>query len=63
MQIRVERLSPPDQLMTCAAAPAVPDTKEQGPVAEYLADLWDAGEDCRAKLKAVRQWVKDNAKS
>lgn len=49
--------------MTCAAAPAVPDTKEQGPVAEYMTDLWDAGEDCRAKLKSVRQWVKDNAKS
>jgi hypothetical protein len=58
-RIQIEYLPPPEPLLSCAAPPAVPDTIEQARVGEYLTDLWASGDDCRAKLNAVRQWVKD----
>ena len=56
VQIRVERVTPPKALLTCAPDPAVPATNEDDPVAGYVTDLWEAGEDCRAKVKALRDW-------
>ncbi|MGB8601286.1 MAG: hypothetical protein WCD42_03730 [Rhizomicrobium sp.] len=56
-------MPPPEPLLICTDAPAVPDATDQARVGEYITDLWAAGDDCRTKLKAVRQWVKDNAKS
>lgn len=52
----METATPPRPLLTCAADPVVPITNDQGVLAGYLADLWAAGEDCRAKLAAVRIW-------
>jgi hypothetical protein len=58
-QIKVERVSPPPALLSCAEAPAVPDPERatQRAVAAYLADLTGAYEDCRGKLAAVREFV------
>lgn len=54
--MQTERLTPPQSLLSCAPAPAVPETNEQARVGEYIADLWSAGDDCRAKLAAVKTW-------
>ena len=47
--------APPVGMLTCAPAPAVPDSDSQRAVAAYVVDLWDAGEDCRQRLGAVRE--------
>ena len=47
--------APPAEMLTCAPAPEVPEAETQRPVAAYLVDLWDAGEDCRQRLGAVRE--------
>jgi len=48
--------------LTCAPDPAVPVTQDQGDVAVYLTALWDAGADCRSKLRAVREWSETKSK-
>ena len=60
VEVRIERVAPPADLLNCAPDPAVPDAPDQRAVAVYLLDLWDAGEDCRRKLGAVRGFVMDN---
>lgn len=55
----VSTIRPPDYLMTCKDAPAVP----AGPVtsealARYLDDLSAAWEDCADHLEDVRRWSK-----
>lgn len=50
-------LRPPAALLDCAAEPLAPDTADQDVVALYLLDLASAGEDCRARLRAVRRFV------
>lgn len=57
VQIRVERVTVPAELLTCQAAPPVPDARDQAEVADYVVDLWAAGDDCRAKVRAIRQWA------
>ena len=47
--------APPDEMLTCAPSPEVPTADSQRAVAEYVVELWDAGEDCRQHLAAVRQ--------
>jgi len=45
----------PAQLLSCAPTPAVPvETATQRDFALYVLDLEAAGQDCRAKLGAVR---------
>lgn len=52
---RVTVAAPPAEMLTCAPAPAVPEVETQRAVATYIVDLWDAGEDCRQRLGAVRE--------
>lgn len=47
----------PAVLLSCADAPAVPVGPTQRDVAAYLVDLHAAGDDCRTRLKAVRNIV------
>ncbi len=44
----------PPTLLTCEAAPPVPQASSQSAVAGYVVALWQAGQDCRAHLKAVQ---------
>jgi len=59
VRIQVERLTPPAPLLVCLPAPAPPDPATVGDVAaaDYVIDLWSAGEDCRDKLGRVRAWT------
>ena len=57
VEVRIEPVVPPADLLTCAPDPAVPDAPDQRAVASYLIDLWEAGADCRRKLGAVRGFV------
>lgn len=49
----------PDALLTCPEGPPVPDpgTATQRSVAAFLVQAVHAGEDCRAKLEAIRRLV------
>jgi hypothetical protein len=53
---RIITLTPtvPAPMLSCAPAPAVPQTDHQSVVAGYIVTLWEAGQDCRAHLNAVR---------
>jgi hypothetical protein len=44
---------PPD-LLACAPAPAVPTATTQSQVADYIVNLWQAGQDCRAHVQAIK---------
>ena len=44
---------PPD-LLTCSLAPAVPEAGSQAVVARYVVALWQAGQDCRAHVAAIK---------
>lgn len=61
--VRVEtvRETPPSALLSCRVAPPAPrgDAYTQADVARYIIRLSAAGEDCRAKLSAVRKWSED----
>lgn len=61
MVTKVERVpvKPPAPLLECAARPPIPpaDQVTLDTVALLLVDLDAAGEDCRAKLGAVRAFV------
>ncbi len=54
---RVVTITPtvPDSLLQCAPAPDVPTASRQSVVARYIVALWQAGEDCRAHVAAIRQ--------
>ena len=55
-------VTPPAALLTCRAAPAVPrDAETQREVARFIVRLSEAGEDCRSKLGAVRQWAEEES--
>ncbi|OYY04698.1 MAG: hypothetical protein B7Y73_03575 [Acidocella sp. 35-58-6] len=45
----------PGSLLQCAPAPQVPVASRQSVVARYIVALWQAGEDCRAHVAAIRQ--------
>ena len=56
----VVRPDVPPTLLTCAAAPVPPDLnvpRWDEVLANWVLDLGAAGEDCRAKLRAVRHLV------
>jgi hypothetical protein len=57
VQSRVERLEIPPVLLTCLESPDPPAGDMQREVAEFMIRLWDAGEDCRAKLAAIERLV------
>lgn len=57
IQTRVERLEIPDVLLTCLDSPEPGPISSQRDVADFLIRLWDAGQDCRDKLDAVRRLV------
>lgn len=58
-EVRIERIEIPAVLLNCAPAPTVPPKpRTQGDVARYLVELWEAGEDCRARLEAIRELQK-----
>ena len=44
----------PPALLTCSLAPAVPEAESQSVVAQYIVALWQAGQDCRAHVAAIR---------
>ncbi len=44
----------PAPLLHCAPAPAVPVTNSQAVVAQYIVSLWQAGQDCRAHVNAIK---------
>jgi hypothetical protein len=47
--------SMPAALLSCAAAPEVPEAVNQAVVANYIVALWQAGQDCRAHVAAISQ--------
>ncbi len=53
---RIVTMTPelPPALLTCDAAPAVPEAGSQAIVATYIVALWQAGQDCRAHVAAIR---------
>ncbi len=53
---RVVTLTPqvPPALLRCAAAPDVPEASSQAVVAQYIVALWQAGQDCRDHIKAIK---------
>ena len=54
-EVRIERIEIPAVLLTCAPTPAPPPKpRTQGDVARYIVDLWEAHQDCAAKLEGVR---------
>lgn len=57
VQSRVERLEIPPVLLTCLESPEPPAGNSQRDAAEFMVRLWDAGEDCRSKLDAIRRLV------
>lgn len=48
----------PESLLACRAAPAVPEVVDDPALARWVVDLAEAGEDCRARLAAVRGVVR-----
>ena len=58
-QVRPARI--PESLLRCAADPAIPagDLTDRD-IAAYLIELWAAGDDCRATLRAVVMWQAAN---
>lgn len=56
--LKVVRIAPPAEILTCAAEPATPPAgATQRAVARYLLELAAAGDDCRERLDAVRAFV------
>lgn len=48
----------PKSLLECKADPTVPPKGAKAKeVGRYIADLWDAGDDCRSRLGAVKGLV------
>ncbi len=62
-ETRIEQPQLPADLLACEDAPAPPDdTATQRAVAGYLAELWSAFEDCRAKLAGVAKLLAEEGK-
>jgi len=53
---RIVTISPeiPAPLLECAPAPDVPPATSQAAVARYIVALWQAGQDCRAHVAAIK---------
>jgi len=54
--VRVERITPPKERLTCAAEPAPPAGNSDKEVAQFLVDVLSAGRDCRNALAWIRDW-------
>ena len=50
-------LAPPEALLSCPDEPRVPAAEDK-PVGLFILELAEAGEACRAQLRAVDEWVK-----
>lgn len=59
-EVQIERQQVPAALLNCAPVPSVPDGGTQRDVARYVVDLWQAGEDCRGKVNALRGLIGQN---
>ena len=59
-QVQIVRQEPPDALLTCMKAPAVPNVPTNRALAAYMIELFEAHQDCIGKLIALNQW-KENA--
>lgn len=60
--VRVERLTIPPSLLTCQAAPVVPQVNvTQRAVAVYIVRLWASRMDCASKLAAIKR-IQDQTK-
>ena len=57
--MKVERVEIPDGLLTCAPAPGARPVASQKDIAILGGELWDAGEDCRAKLAEIKRLQED----
>jgi len=57
VESRLERATLPPSLLTCQDSPDPPQATTQRDVALFIIQLWEAGEDCRSKLAAVRAMV------
>ena len=44
----------PPPLLNCEIAPEVPEAGSQAMVARYIVALWDAGQDCREHVAAIK---------
>lgn len=53
----VVRIAPPVELLHCADQPEPGAIRSQRDVARYVLRLAEAGDDCRAKLTAVRRFI------
>ncbi len=53
---RVVTITPqvPPELLTCAGSPDAPITSSQAVVAQYIVAVWQAGQDCRAHVAAIK---------
>lgn len=58
----MERLEIPPVLLDCLESPEPPAGDTQRDVAEFMIRLWDAGEDCRSKLAAVKALTEESTK-
>lgn len=55
---RVERVAPPEGLLSCRPEPEIPlQVSSDADLAVLLIDLAEAGADCRSKLDQVRSFV------
>lgn len=63
VESRLERVTPPPSLLLCQESPEPPNAASQRDVAAFLVRLWEAGEDCRGKLTALRAFFSDASSS
>lgn len=55
-KLQVERLPIPPPLLQCQPDPDIPDgLMGDREIADYLVSLWEAGDDCRGKLSAIKE--------
>lgn len=60
--VRVERIVPPANRLTCAPEPVPPAGDSDKDVAGFIVDVLSAGADCRNALAWISVWAKDGAK-
>ena len=53
----------PPEWLTCAPRPAAPAETTDKSVASFIVDLVEAGDDCRSKVRAIREWSQELEKT
>lgn len=53
-RLQLERVPLPPALLACQPDPDIPDPMGDRELADYVVSLWQAGDDCRGKLGAVK---------